>query len=472
MDERIRSVTGYKGPIKYYRHHNCHVASAYYPSGFQDAVLISHDGRGEKECSLIALGRSGAIEIVHNTNYFPHSLGLLYSAITFFLGWKHHCDEGIVMGLSPYGNPQNIIPGHTQTYYDVFSEILQETSDYEFMVDQSWMSYFEARGVWVSDKFRRLFGPVREQGAQITQHHKDIAAALQARLEDVVINQLKVARKQYGIPNLVISGGVGLNCSMNGKILASGIFDNVFVPPASGDAGTPIGACYLARQAFLNGEPLIPEKMHNFYMGSRFSDDEVDQVVASSGMGFTKPENLYDLVAERIAAGKIIGWFQGASEFGPRALGNRSILCRPFPAEMKDYINARVKFREAFRPFAPAVLWEHASEYFQIPQESPHMLMAVKVAPDKKGTIPAVVHVDGSCRVQTVKPENNQRLYDLLRAFYRQTGIPVILNTSFNVKGQPIVNTIQEAIDCYKSTNIDCLIIDDYFVEKEDPPNI
>ena len=465
MEERIRALTSFKGPINCYRHHNCHLASGYYPSGFQNAVLVSYDGRGEKETTVIAVGHGGNIEIINNRNYYPHSLGLLYSAITFYLGWKHHCDEGIIMGLSPYGNPQGIIPGHTRTYYDVFSEILKETGDYDFIVDQSWMAYFEKRGVWVSEKFRNLFGPKREPGENITGHHKNIAAALQERLEDVVLNQLQKARKEFGLQNLVISGGVGLNCSMNGKILGSGLFNKVFVPAASGDAGTAIGACYLAHKAS-HDDHHVPIKMHNFYLGSHFTTNEVNQAIKASGLAFTKPAHLYDLVAQRIAEGKIIGWFQGNAEFGPRALGNRSILCRPFPAEMKDIINARVKFREPFRPFAPTILWEYAHEYFQIHQESPHMLMAVQVLPDKRDIIPAVVHVDGSSRVQTVKPENNQKLFDLLKAFHQRTGIPVILNTSFNIKGQPIVNTPQEAIDCYKTTNIDCLIIHDYFIEK------
>jgi carbamoyltransferase len=467
MEEKIRSVTSFQGPINCYRHHIAHLASGYFLSGFKNALLVSYDGRGEKETTTIAAGNSGDIEIIHNRNFFPHSLGLLYSAITFYLGWKHHCDEGIVMGLASYGDPNTVIPGKNRTYYDVFAEILQETDDYDFIVDQSWMTYFIKRGEWVSEKFREVFGPKREPGDVITQHHKNIAAALQLRLENVVLNQLKCARKQYAVSKLVMSGGVGLNCSMNGKILSSRIFDSIFIPPASGDAGTSIGACYMAYKAKQNGQKIYPILSNDFYLGSRFSDDEVAQCITDSGLPFKKPGNLYELVADRLVDGKIVGWFQGGSEFGPRALGNRSILCRPFPAEMKDYINARVKFREPFRPFAPAVLLEHTKAYFEINQESPHMLIAANVVPEKRNLIPAVVHADGTCRVQTVKKENNPRFWKLLTEFNNRTGIPVILNTSFNVKGQPIVNTIQEAIDCYKATNIDCLIIHDYFVEKE-----
>lgn len=466
MDEKIRSITSFKGSIRCFRHHMCHLASGYFPSGFQDAVLVSYDGRGERETAIIAFGRKGAIEVIHNTNDYPHSLGLLYSAVTFYLGWKHHCDEGIVMGLASYGDPHAVIPGQQRTYYEVFREILRETGDYDFIVDQSWMAYFKQRGIWVSDKFKEVFGPRREYGEALTDHHRNIAAALQERLERVVINQLRRAKEQSGMSNLVISGGVGLNCSMNGSIMRSGLFEQIFVPPATGDAGTPIGACYLALKERNHGNSVYPRKNHNFYLGSRFSDNEVLEALAAAQLHAQKPAQLYELVAQRLAQGKIVGWFQGGSEFGPRALGNRSILCRPYPAEMKDFINARVKFREAFRPFAPAVLWDHAPRYFQIAQESPHMLIAAQVVPEKHEQIPAVVHVDGSCRVQTVKPENNRRFFELLTVFHHLTGVPILLNTSFNVKGQPIVNTPQEAIECYLTTNIDCLVLHDFFMEK------
>lgn len=468
IEEKIKSVLSFQGPIRCYRHHMCHLASSYFTSGFQDAILVSYDGRGEEETAIVAIGHAGQIETIHNTNYVPHSLGLVYSAITFYLGWKHHCDEGIVMGLASYGNPHATIPGQQCTYYEVFNEILKETGDYDFVVDQSWMTYFKQRGSWVSNKFLEVFGPKREPKGDLTEHHKNIAAALQMRLEDIVINQLRRTQEKYKISNLAISGGVGLNCSMNGKILSSGLFEQVFVPPASGDAGTAIGACYLAMQDHQPGKRMFPVKNYNFYLGSYFSDDEVLEALDATQLKVNQPDDLDKLVAEKLANGKIVGWFQGQSEFGPRALGNRSILCRPYPAEMKDYLNDRVKFREPFRPFAPAVLWEHAHEYFQINQESPHMLLAVQVVPEKYRQIPAVVHIDGSCRVQTVTLESNKRLYNLLQAFKTTTGIPVLLNTSFNIKGQPIVNTPSEAIRCYQTTKIDCLVMHDYFAEKDE----
>jgi carbamoyltransferase len=464
MEETIRSKTGFKGPITYHFHHLCHLASSYYPSGFKDAILASYDGSGEIETSMLGIGRDGQIEIVHRHNYYPHSLGLLYSAITYYLGWKHHCDEGIVMGLASYGNPHSKIRGRNISYYEVFKEILQETGSYDFIVDQSWMKYYEVRDTWISEKFTKIFGPKRAYDDPIMDHHKNIAAALQLRLETVVLNQLRKARDEFGLSNLCIAGGVALNCSMNGKILSSGIFEQVFVQPAASDAGTPIGACYLAQK--LKGNVSLPKKMHNFYTGSRFIESEIFDSIKNADYPFEKSQDLYTEVARLLKGNKIVGWFQGEAEFGPRALGNRSILCSPYPEKMKDYINQQVKFRESFRPFAPAVLYEYANKYFDIDSESPHMLIATQVAKGKREVLPAVVHVDGTCRVQTVRSENNIRFYKLLTAFMEETGIPVLLNTSFNVKGQPIVNTPDQAIKCFLSTRIDCLVLGDYILRK------
>lgn len=466
LAELYKAETGFSGKVTPYLHHICHVASSYYPSGFEDALLVSYDGMGEIETGMIATGRQGKIDVVHTANRYPNSLGLIYSAITFYLGWQHHCDEGIIMGLAPYGNADAVIPKSKKTYIDIFRDIIQENKQdtYGYTINREWIAYYEVRNKWISDKFISIFGAKREPKGDVTQHHMNIAAALQQRLEEIVIAQLTHARKEFGLSKLCLAGGVALNCSMNGAIVKAGIFDEVFVQPASGDAGTAIGACYLSHVAHTGS--LKPVKDHNYYLGARFSDSEIESALKQAGVAYTKPNNLSQVVTDKLVDGKIIGWFGGAAEFGPRALGNRSLLARPFPAEMKDHINKRVKFREYFRPFAPAVLAEHASDYFQMSQESPHMLMAIDVSPEKKEEIPAVVHVDGSCRVQTVKRENNPRFRALLEAFYERTGCPVLLNTSFNVKGQPIVNTPAQAIDCFKSTNIDCLAIGDFWVEK------
>jgi carbamoyltransferase len=272
-------------------------------------------------------------------------------------------------------------------------------------------------------------------------------------------------RRVWFEPALYFGGGVGLNCSLNGKIAASGLFDEIFVQPASGDAGISIGSILLA-EADRRGNTFRPEKNHNFYLGSRARRDQIESVLKDYGQPCEAPDNLLVRTAELLAEGLIIGWFQGGAEFGPRALGNRSILCRPYPEGQRDHINSRVKFREEFRPFAPAVLAEHTEEYFQINQESPHMLIACQVQPDKKEKIPAVVHIDDSCRVQTVKESNNLKFYHLLKEFYKITKCPVLLNTSFNVRGQPIVNTPKQAIDCFLSTNIDVLIVGDFILRK------
>ena len=461
----VREKTSFKGPINEYLHHLCHVASAYYPSGFNETLIVSFDGMGEIETSMLAGGKNGKIKVLHKDNKYPNSLGLIYSAITHYLGWQHHCDEGIIMGLAPYGRSSQTIPGLRSTYLDVFRDIIQMDGDYNFLINLDWISYHLQRNTWISDKFIETFGPKRAPGGEITNHHKNIAAGLQDRLEEVVITQLKRAREDFQFTKLCIAGGVGLNCSLNGKIESSKIFDEIFVQPASGDDGTAYGACLLASQTKL--KELKPCKMYNFYRGYSFSEEEILQAIKNSGVTFKRPTNIFKDTAELLMEGKIVGWYQGGSEFGPRSLGNRSILARPFPAEMKDHINNRVKFREYFRPFAPAVLNEKAKEYFHISQESPHMLIACQANPDKAHEIPAVVHVDGSCRVQTVTDITNSRFYKLLNEFYCLSNIPVLLNTSFNVKGQPVVNTPEQAIATFKTTNIDCLVIGDFIAIKQ-----
>ena len=465
-EDLIRKKTGFSGKISFYRHHECHLASALYPSGFTDAIIASYDGLGEIETSLMAVARSGEFDVFHSASRFPHSLGLLYSAVTHFLGWKHHCDEGIVMGLAAYGNPHQKAPSNEESYIDVFRDIIRVTGDFDYEIDQSYFTYGVAQGTWVSPKFVECFGGERQHQDSLEQRHMDLASALQLRLEEIVLGQLEKARDLYKIDRLCLAGGVALNCSMNGKIEQSGLFDEIFVQPASGDAGVALGACFLAQKA--QGIGISSKPVRNFYLGSCASKEQVSWAFKQRELTPSIPEDVFAWTASRLAEGKIVGWFQGRAEFGPRALGNRSILTRPFPAEMKDYLNSRVKFRESFRPFAPAVLEEHQSEYFAIGQSSPHMLIATQAKLPAQEKAPATVHVDNSCRVQSVNKSINERFHKLLSAFKSQTDCPVLLNTSFNVKGQPIVNTPSEAIDCFLSTNIDCLVIDDYVIEKQD----
>ena len=466
MDQIIRDNLNYKGLIKYYRHHLCHVASSYYPSGFKDALCLSIDGIGEHETGIIASGKSGKIKTLNNKNVYPHSLGLLYSAITHYLGWKHHSDEGIIMGLAPFGNSKaKISSKNKSTFRSIFQKILKEDKNFKYKIDLDYIDYYSKRDKWVTDKFLKIFGPKRNWKDPILDRHKNIAAALQDQLESVVINQLKKARKKFKLKKLCLAGGVALNCSLNGKIAKSKIFDEIFVQPASGDDGAAYGACLLAYAS--KHKNFKPKKMHNFYKGPSFLNKEIKKELKKSGVSYKLSEDIYKEVSKHLKNGKIIGWFQGGSEFGPRALGNRSILCRPYPAQMKDHLNKKVKFREEFRPFAPSVLDEFRNEYFDINQESPHMLIACKIKKNKIKKVPATVHIDNTCRVQTVKKENNKKFYRLIKEFHKMTGIPVLLNTSFNIKGQPIVNNPKEAIKNFKKTNIDVLAIGDFILVKK-----
>ena len=465
MKSIIRKNLKYEGKIEFYRHHLCHVASAYYPSRFKNALCFSLDGVGEYETGMIVGGKNGNLKVLSSENVYPNSLGLAYSAITFFLGWNHHCDEGIIMGLAPFGNSKNIIPKTKKSYISIFRKIIKETGDFSYEVDPFYLNYYDQRDKWVSENFIKIFGKKRKYGDRINQNHKDIAAALQDRLEEIVIKQLEKAKKKFNFENLCLAGGVSLNCSMNGKILDKKIFKKIFITPASGDDGCAIGACYLAYKK--KNKKITVKENQSFYLGSRFSSNDVKKTIIKNKVKYFKPKNLYLETAQYLAKGKIIAWFQDGAEFGPRALGNRSILCKPYPKEMRDYLNKRVKFREVFRPFAPAVLERYQKNYFNINQQSPHMLMACKVKSNKKEMIPAVVHVDNSCRVQTVNSKLNKKFNNLLEAFYKLTNIPVLLNTSFNVKGQPIVNTPQQAINTFKNTNIDILILDEYILYKK-----
>jgi len=464
LEDLIRDKLNFSGKITSHLHHLCHLASCYYPSGFDDALVISHDGLGEVDCSLMATASKGKISIFHHGNQWPNSLGLFYAAITDYLGWKYNSDEGIVMGLAPYGDDTQLTKSG-KTYREIFQEIVRP-NELNYEIDKTWIAFHQIRSKWVSDKFVSTFGPKREPNGPIENHHKHVACALQNRLEEIILYQLKKCKEKFGLKKLCFAGGIALNCSLNGKIIESGIFDEIFVPPASGDNGTAIGACYLSTKSSI---PNIKfSRLDNYYLGSAFTNEEIQNVLQNHNVKFSQPENLEKYVAKKLNDQKIIGWFQGGAEFGPRALGNRSILTAPFPKEMKDILNSRVKFRETFRPFAPAVLSEFTNEYFDIKQESPHMLIAVNVRSDKISKIPAVVHIDNSARVQTVNKSNNPRFRKLIESFYDETGCPVLLNTSFNVKGKPIVNSPEDAVKCFLSTNIDVLAIGDFIASKDD----
>ncbi len=465
INNLVRNKLKFKGKIITHDHHLCHLASAYYPSGFKKSLILSIDGVGQYHTAKLAIGNKQIIKICKFEADYPSSLGLIYSAITFFLGWKHHCDEGIIMGLAPYGNPFKKLNNSNESYIDVFRNIILSKKNIGIKINEEWIAYHKKRDVWISKKFYKFFGKRKKYEDKLTNHHKNIAAALQLRLEEVVIENLKKIKRQYKIDKLCIAGGVGLNCSLNGKIHDSKIFKEIFVQPASGDSGLPLGGLYLSFKNE-NLKKLPNNKIFNNYLGSKFTNKEIFSELKKHKIKFKKSKNIFRETANNLIKGKIVAWFQGASEFGPRALGNRSILSKPFPKEMKDYLNKRVKFREYFRPFAPACLEEKYKEYFDLRQLSPHMLIACKAKKKKIKKIPAVVHVDNSCRVQTVSKKNNLKFYKLLKEFYNLTSIPILLNTSFNIKGQPMVDNPDQAVNTFKNTKIDILSIGDYIAYK------
>ena len=465
IEEFIRKQLDFKKKINFYNHHMCHLASAYFPSGFKKALCMSIDGMGEIETQVFSSVVDGKFKEFHSSNIYPNSLGLVYSAITDYLGWKHHCDEGIIMGLAPYGDYNALVPGQKKTYKEIFEDIIIIEDDLKFVINRSYVDYYTVRDKWVTDKFLKIFGPKRNYSEKIDDNHKNIASALQNRLETIVLDQLRKININGEYEYLCIAGGVGLNCSLNGKIEKSKIFKEIFIQPASADDGCTIGACYVAHNDYRT-EEFKAKKRINSYKGSSFNNNQIESIIKKYNLDYSKLENIEKETAKEILDGKIIAWFQGSAEFGPRALGNRSILCKPFPLEMKDYLNKMVKFREEFRPFAPSVMKEYQNQYFEISQDSYHMLIATKVIDDKKNKIPAVVHIDNTCRVQTVSEESNKKFYKLLNEFNILSKVPVLLNTSFNVKGQPIVNTPTEAIDTFLNTNIDVLCIGDCIIKK------
>lgn len=465
VEDLIREKLNYKGKIQFYSHHLCHLAGAYFSSGFKNSLAFSFDGIGDNVSSHFGVCKNGNIDVIHSGSKFPDSLGLFYSAITDYLGWRHHCDEGIIMALASYGNPYEKVPNKSHSYIHYMRKIIKDSKGFEITIVKDFISYHYERDSWVSKKFIKIFGPRRKPNAKINKRHQNIAAALQQRIEEIVLKKVLKAKKIYKIKKLCLSGGLALNCVMNGKIESKGIFDEVFVQPASGDNGQVIGACYLAYKKYRKNLKL--KRSWDLYMGSEYIEKEIINDLKNSKIKFCKIKNIFLKTAEKLKSGKVIGWFQGKSEFGPRALGNRSILARPYPLSMKSHINFNIKYRENFRPLAPAILKEKVNDYFFIKQDSPHMLIACKVKKKYSKQIEATIHCDNTARVQTVTKKSNNRFWKLIKAFDNLTSCPVILNTSFNIKGQPIVNSPREAIKCFLKTKIDCLVIGDFFIEKK-----
>jgi carbamoyltransferase len=462
-------------------HHLSHAASAFYPSPFEEAVILTADGVGEWATTTVAVGKNQNLEIKKEI-HFPHSLGLLYSAFTYYIGFKVNSGEYKLMGLAPYGNP---------IFEDKIKHLLDLKEDGTFRLDQKYFNY--ATGLTMTNKkFEKLFGkkPRNPQKDNIEQFHMDIAASIQKVTEEIMINLSKSIRKEYGIKNLCLAGGVALNCVANGKILKEKIFDNIWIQPAAGDAGGSLGAALALWHIDQGNERLVSlnDKMKGSYLGTEFSQDEIEKDLIKAGAKFEtlKYDELIEKSAEFLSKEKALGWFQGRMEFGPRALGARSILGDPRSDKMQKNLNLKVKYRESFRPFAPSVLREDLSEWFDINVDSPYMLLVAEINLKKKiemtneqkklfgidklnikrSKIPAVTHVDYSARVQTVSKKINSRYYDLISKFKEKTGCPVIVNTSFNVRGEPIVNTPTDAFKCFMATDLDYLIIGNSILDK------
>tara|TARA_Y100001970_G_scaffold104360_1_gene130736 strand:+ start:2249 stop:4084 length:1836 start_codon:yes stop_codon:yes gene_type:complete len=467
-------------------HHLSHASSAFFPSPFNEAVVLTADGVGEWATTTVAIGKNNNLEIKKEI-HFPHSLGLLYSAFTYYTGFKVNSGEYKLMGLAPYGSP---------IYEEKIKKLIDIKNDGTFRLDQSYFNY--ATGLTMTnDKFNNLFGqkPRNPKIEKITQFHMDIAASIQKITEDVMINLAKSIRKEYGIKNLCLAGGVALNCVANGKILKEKIFDNIWIQPAAGDAGGSLGAALALWYIEQKNSRVVNlnDDMRGSYLGTEFSQEEIEKELKSLGAKF-ETLNYKDLInktVEFLSKEKAVGWFQGRMEFGPRALGCRSILGDPRSERMQKALNLKVKYRESFRPFAPSVLREDLSKWFDINVDSPYMLLVANVNSNKKiemtvkeqklfgidklnikrSEIPAVTHVDYSARVQTVTRDTNKKYYDLILKFKEKTGCPVLVNTSFNVRGEPIVNTPSDAFNCFMGTELDYLVIGDCILDKlkQDP---
>ena len=462
-------------------HHLSHAASAFFPSPFSEAVVLTADGVGEWATTTVAVGKNNNLEIKKEI-HFPHSLGLLYSAFTYYAGFKVNSGEYKLMGLAPYGNP---------IYEDKIKQLIDLKDDGTFRLDQRYFNY--ATGLTMTnEKFNSLFGekPRNPKNEKITQFHMDIASSIQKITEEIMINLAKSIRKEYDIKNLCLAGGVALNCVANGKILQEKIFDKIWIQPAAGDAGGSLGAALALWHIDQNNKRSVnpTDDMKGSYLGTEFTQKEIEDELKSLGANFRvlKYEDLIGKTSEYLSNGKAIGWFQGRMEFGPRALGGRSILGDPRSEKMQKNLNLKVKYRESFRPFAPSVLRDELSEWFDMNVDSPYMLLVANINSSKKiemnneqkklfgidklnvkrSEIPAVTHVDYSARVQTVTKETNNRYYDLISKFKEITGCPVIVNTSFNVRGEPIVNTPTDAFNCFMGTELDYLVIGDCILEK------
>jgi len=466
-------------------HHMSHAASAFYPSPFEEAVVLTLDGVGEWATTTVAIGRGKDLEMIKEI-HFPHSLGLLYSAVTYYTGFKVNSGEYKVMGLAPYGEPR---------FKDKMLDTLVDLkADGSFRLNQEYFNY--ATGLTMTNqKFADLFGrPVRKaEDDLLDQFHMDMAASVQAVTEEIVLTMARSLAKEYGIPNLCMAGGVALNCVANGKILRDGAFKDIWIQPAAGDAGGALGAAFAAWHNELGNDRQVAKArdgMKGSYLGPVFKQDDIEKRLTAAGAKFEtlSEDAMVETAATALAEGKAVGWFNGRMEFGPRALGGRSILGDPRSETMQKTLNLKVKFRESFRPFAPSVLRDDMADWFNLDYDSPYMLLVDHVRDDrqrrmteeeeklfgieklnvKRSEIPAITHVDYSARIQTVHEDTNPLYHRLISAFKAKTGCPVVINTSFNVRGEPIVCTPEDAFRCFMGTDMDVLVVGNAILRKEE----
>jgi len=471
IKDHIRKELEYDGKIIFTEHHQSHAASAFFASPFEDAAILTVDGVGEWTTTAYGYGSGNELTLTHEIK-FPHSLGLLYSAFTQYLGFKVNSGEYKVMGLAPYGKP---------VYYDLIMEnMIDLKDDGSFKLNMDYFAYTYAQQM-ISDKIVELFGyPPRESESKIEQHHFDIAMSIQRVTEEAMLRMANHLFEETGLKNLCLAGGVALNSVANGRILRETPFEEVFIQPAAGDAGGALGVATFIWYSILgnnrgvkknnpNTIGLEKDLMQNAYLGPEYSNEEIKRFLNKKEIIYTEldRQDILKRTAELIVDKRVVGWFQGRMEWGPRALGNRSILADPRDKKMQDIVNLKIKFRESFRPFAPTILLDKTSEYFELDRQSPYMLLVTQVRETKK-VIPAVTHLDGSARVQTIAREDNSLYYDLIDEFYKITGVPVILNTSFNVRGEPIVCTPEDAYTCFIRTKMDDLVMGNFLLNKEE----
>ncbi len=453
----IRDQLNYNGPILFSDHHISHAASAFLVSPFEEAAILTMDGVGEWDTTTYGVGRGTDIQLT-KTIHFPHSLGLLYSAFTYYLGFRVNSAEYKVMGLAPYGTPR---------FYDlIMKNLIDVKPDGSFRLNMDYFIYDRALTM-TGKKFEQLFGePRREQESTLTQFHKDVAASLQKVTDDVVVAMANHIYQETKLPNLCMAGGVALNCVANSKILQRTPFKEIFIQPAASDAGGALGVAFYIYNTVLKNPRTF--KMEHAFYGPGFSDDEIQKFLTEHDITAKKlpRAQLIDEVSQIINGENVIGWFQGRMEFGPRALGARSIIADARNKENWQKVNLKIKYRESFRPFAPTVLEERTADYFEFDRPSPYMLLVAQVREDKR-IVPAITHVDGSARLQTINRASHPEYYDLIQAFEQKTGCPVIINTSFNVRGEPIVCTPVDAFKCFMNTEMDYLVLGSFLLDKK-----